>query len=83
MAPIDVGMEHDIYDYSGLGLYCLGKTGELFVDFSIALYSTGALMSYIVVVGTLETELTTRWGWMDQNYELYIVIDLFALPNCC
>ena len=69
MAPIDVGMEHDIYDYSGLGLYCLGKTGELFVDFCI--------------VGTLETEQTTRWGWMDRNYELYIVIGLFALPNCC
>ena len=87
VALIEVGVEHDVYDYSGLGLYCLGKTGELFVDFSIALYSAGALMSYIVVVGTLGTELTTRWGWIDRSYELYIVtvmlLGLFALPNCC
>ena len=87
VALIEVGVEHNVYDYSELGFYCLGKSGQLFVDFSIALYSTGALMSYIVVVGTLGTELTTRWGWIDRGYELYIVtvvlLGVFALPNCC
>ena len=87
VALIEVGVEYDVYDYSALGRFCFGKIGELVVDLSIVLYSIGALMSYIVVVGTLGTELISRWGWTDLGYELYIItallIGLFALPNCC
>ena len=54
-----------MYDYSALGRFCFGKFGELVVDLSIVLYSVGALMSYIVVVGTLGTELISRWGWAE------------------
>lgn len=85
---IDMGEAFNIHDYSELAKFAFGKGGELTVDFFIAIGNLGALISYIIVIGSTASDLLFSWG-CDVNNEgcsVYVMTSLimllFVFPIC-
>ena len=45
-------------DYGKLASFTFGAFGEWIVEFAICIYSIGALLSYVIVIGTLSDTCT-------------------------
>lgn len=86
IALVDNGVEHRIYDYSELAKLAFGKAGEVIVDISIAVGNIGALLSYIVVIGSTSSGLLNSWGCNSVGCEEYvitsIIMTIFVFPVC-
>ena len=64
----------DVFDYSALAKFAFGKSGEVTVDFFIAIGNLGALMSYIGKSCELISLLVTT--------DLYKVVTLIVFSFC-
>lgn len=59
---IEVGVANNLLNYSELAKKAFGPPGEKALDFFIVMYTFGALMSYITIVGGTTSELFLSWG---------------------
>lgn len=85
VALVEAGIAAHTFDYGEIASGSFGKFGQLVVDFTILIYSIGALLSYIIVIGSLCDDLVTSWGWQIRYGIYYItaaLVALFVLPNC-
>mmetsp|Transcript_27199 Transcript_27199/g.38699 ORF Transcript_27199/g.38699 Transcript_27199/m.38699 type:complete len:451 (-) Transcript_27199:40-1392(-) len=83
---VEVGVSLNLMDYGSVASYTFGAFGEWLVEFAICIYSIGALLSYVIVIGSLSDNLVVSWGWKDSAYGIYYITSgivlLFVLPNC-
>ena len=89
VALIDTGVKYGKFDYSELSLFAFGKHGETLVDICIAIGNFGALLSYMIVIGSTATDLFDSWGCLGQSFGcsqyLYtpLIVSIFVTPVCC
>ena len=76
--------ETRVFDYSHLAEKILGTKGSLLVDISIIIGAAGSLLSYILIIGTVLTEVVEHCsGWYCNIVFLTIVpVSLFTVPLC-
>ena len=85
VALVEAGIAAHTFDYGEIAIGSFGKCGQWLVDFAIVIYSIGALLSYIIVIGSLCDQLVSSWGWQISFGIYYItaaLVALFVLPNC-
>jgi amino acid permease len=81
------GESRQIFDYSKLTESLLGTYGKLAVDISIVVTGAGALLSYILVIGSLleniinEFSACTAW-YCDEAFITALPIIVFTIPLC-
>lgn len=80
------GLKTQIYEYGALTKFTLGRKGEILIDVSIIIGCFGALLGYILVVGSTVSILLGSWGCNNDACGLYfttmICVGLFVLPVC-
>lgn len=85
-ALVDTGVAHNIYDFSSLAKFAFGRWGEIVVDVCIAFGNFGALLSYIIVIGSTCTDLLDSWGCPISGCSEYLMttllIAIFVTPVC-
>jgi sodium-coupled neutral amino acid transporter 11 len=85
---VDCGCAHSKFDFSELGRHAFGKSGEYVVDASIVVTTFGALMSYIVVIGGVTSDLWISWGCRTAQpgcsvyFTSCLLVFVFVLPVC-
>eukprot|EP00607_Mallomonas_marina_P006944 CAMPEP_0182429474 /NCGR_PEP_ID=MMETSP1167-20130531/29469_1 /TAXON_ID=2988 /ORGANISM="Mallomonas Sp, Strain CCMP3275" /LENGTH=378 /DNA_ID=CAMNT_0024613205 /DNA_START=270 /DNA_END=1406 /DNA_ORIENTATION=- len=81
---IETGAHHDILDYASLAFHLYGRTGKLLVNIAIIVYTFGALLSYVTIIGGTSTLLVESWGCT--QCDLYgwtvLMVVVFVLPLC-
>ena len=82
----ECAMEHQIFDYSALAKHAFGAAGEKVIDISISLGGFGGVVSYVVVVGGVMSDLLQGWGCGNEICEpipvILISVGLFVAPIC-
>jgi solute carrier family 38 (sodium-coupled neutral amino acid transporter), member 11 len=80
------GLKSHLYEYGTLTKYALGRKGEILIDVSIIIGCFGALLGYILVVGSTISGLLGSWGCESDACGMYlttiICVTLFVLPVC-
>ncbi len=80
------GLQEKVYEYGGLVRHALGKPGEILVDLSIVIGCFGALLGYILVVGSTLSDLFMTWGCESDFCGIYSVtaisVAVFVAPIC-
>lgn len=80
----------DIFNYSQLADTVLGPWGRFTVDMSITINNAGALLSYILIIGSLSHEVVDsmtygpcdEW-WCNAGFLTVFPIVIFTIPLCC
>jgi proton-coupled amino acid transporter len=62
VAVIEAGIYVNRLDYSEVAEKAMGLTGKRLVDWSIVLGNLGAMMSYVIVLGSTTSHLLLSWG---------------------
>jgi sodium-coupled neutral amino acid transporter 11 len=84
----DVGIQANVLEYSGLARKAFNNRGSLINDISIVIGSFGALLGYILVIGSTMSDLLQGWGCSDETFVCGIYgtsltfVTLFVLPLC-
>ena len=82
----DAGITNKVFEYSGLAKLAFAKTGLLINDTSIVVYAFGALLSYVLIIGSTMSDLLSGWGFHSDFCGIYGItltfITLFVLPPC-
>lgn len=78
---IKVAVRRDIFDFSAVADNILGVYGRLAVDLSIVVNNAGALLSYILIIGTLFEDIVTTFSDCSAGY--CNIAFLTILPICC
>jgi sodium-coupled neutral amino acid transporter 11 len=80
------GSQANIFEYGNLAKHALGRYGEILIDISIIVGSFGALLGYIIVVGSTLSDLLISWGCSTGGCDIYIVtglsVAIFVAPIC-
>eukprot|EP01035_Chromulina_nebulosa_P017271 gene17271-22805_t len=80
------GVKAKIYEYGNLTKFALGRKGEILIDISIIVGCFGALLGYILVVGSTLSELLNSWGCNNNFCGLYLTtiisVSAFVTPIC-
>ncbi len=75
-----------VFDYSQLAVATLGNAGGKVLDFSIAFGNAGALLSYMLIIGTLTSDILSGLfgnSWFTSTYFMPSVLTLAViLPSC-
>ena len=73
-----------MFDYSNLAEKILGPYGSIAVDVSIIVGAAGSLLSYILIIGTVLTEVVKHCsGWYCNVIFLTVVtVSAFTVPLC-
>jgi len=84
----DVGIHVNVLEFSGLAERAYDKTGLRVNDISIVIGAFGALLGYILVIGSTMSELLHNWGCSEDTsicsiYGTSVVfVTIFVLPLC-
>lgn len=82
----ECGMQHEIFDYSSLAKHAFGPAGETAIDVSISLGGLGSVVSYVVVVGGVLSDLFHAWGCNSQICDpipiILFSVAVFVAPLC-
>ena len=82
----EAGIHVNTLEYSSLAKRAFPKTGEMVVDISIIVFTFGAQLGYILVMGTLLTGLLISWGCdfilCDIYFTTIVAVSVFVLPVC-
>jgi amino acid permease len=82
----DAGVKTGIYEYSGLATHLFGRKGELLVDISIICLTFGALLGYILIVGSTVSDLLQSWGCNSElcgvYWTLVLCVGILVFPFC-
>lgn len=80
------GLKTEKYEYGELSKFVLGRKGEILIDVSIVIFCFGALLGYILVVGSTFSGLLNSWGCASTGCGFYsvtiICVALFVCPIC-
>lgn len=80
------GIKVEIYDYGNLTKYALGRFGEILLESSIVITCFGALLGYILVVGSTLSDLLISWMCNKTICQIYgttiISVICFVTPVC-
>jgi solute carrier family 38 (sodium-coupled neutral amino acid transporter), member 11 len=80
------GVKENIHEYSGLAKKAFDKNGELLVDCAIIVLTFGSQLGYILVVGTLLSDLLGSWGCdsvvCNDMFATMISVGVFVTPVC-
>jgi amino acid permease len=84
---INVGAATEIYDYSQLTESVLGKYGKFLIDISIVINNAGALLSYILIIGTLFEDIVHTFSscsawYCNIGFLTILPIVCFTIPLC-
>ncbi len=75
-----------VFDYSQLAVATLGNAGGKILDFSIAVGNAGALLSYMLIIGTLTSDILSGLfgtSWFTSTYFMTILLSTAViLPSC-
>jgi amino acid permease len=88
VALVECGSAHAKYDFSELGKFAFGTFGERLVDGCIVVTIFGAIMSYIVVIGGVTSDLWYSWGCASSQpvcsvyFTTALLVFVFVLPTC-
>ena len=76
--------ETKVFDYSNLAETILGPWGSILVDVSIVVGAAGSLLSYILIIGSVLTEVVMKCSeWYCNVIFLTIIpVTLFTVPLC-
>ncbi len=82
----DAGITNKVLEYSGLAKLAFAKTGLRINDISIVIGAFGALLGYVLVIGSTMSDLLSGWGCHSDICGIYgttlTFITLFVLPLC-
>lgn len=81
------GENRQIFDYSQLANSVLGNWGKLTVDISVVITNAGALLSYIIVIGSLFENIISEFSscndwYCDVAFVTAMPIIVFTIPLC-
>lgn len=80
------GIQENVLEYSGLAKRAFNKNGELMVDTAIIVLTFGSQLGYILVVGTLLSDLLGSWGCesvvCNEMFTTIIAVSVFVTPVC-
>ena len=80
------GVKTGHYEYGSLCKHVLGRTGEIVIDCSIIISCFGAILGYILVVGSTISQLLESWGCQNEACGFYLStimsVALFVAPVC-
>lgn len=84
---IKAAIEVQIFEYGELAQEILGDAGRLCVDISTFVGAIGALVAYVIIVGTLSsnvvTSMTSIDSWYTSNITLSVgIVTVFVAPLC-
>lgn len=84
---IQCAASQQIFDYPKLAGHVLGTYGKLAVDLSIVINGAGALLSYILIIGTLFEDIVSSFSTCDAWYcdiafLTILPIVTFTIPLC-
>lgn len=84
---IQCAASQQIFDYPKLAGHVLGVYGKLAVDLSIVINGAGALLSYILIIGTLFEDIVSSFSTCDAWYcniafLTILPIVTFTIPLC-
>lgn len=78
------GLRAHLYEYGALTKFALGRKGEILIDVSIIIGCFGALLGYILVVGSTLSGLLNSWGCQSDACGMYLTtiisVSCFVLP---
>lgn len=77
-----------IFEYSELCAAAFPNIGEVVLDVSIVTGNLGALLSYIVIIGSLSENILMVYGvapawYTTATFWSFILVMLFVIPTCC
>lgn len=82
----NAGLKTNIYEYGTLTKSALGRKGEILIDVAIIVGCFGALLGYIVVVGSTLSQLLSSWGCESGACGIYLTtiisVAIFVTPIC-
>ena len=82
----EAGVHENILEYSGLAKKAFPAFGELMVDIAIIVLTFGSQLGYILVVGTLSSDLLRSWGCSSvacgDMFTTIISVAVFVTPVC-
>jgi sodium-coupled neutral amino acid transporter 11 len=80
------GVKENVLEYSGLAKKAFPEFGELMVDIAIIVLTFGSQLGYILVVGTLLSDLLGSWGCnsvvCNEMFTTIISVSVFVTPVC-
>jgi sodium-coupled neutral amino acid transporter 11 len=80
------GVKENVYEYSGLAKRAFPHFGELMVDIAIIVLTFGSQLGYVLVVGTLLSDLLGSWGCnsvvCNEMFTTIISVGVFVTPVC-
>lgn len=81
------GENRKIFDYSSLAKNMLGEYGKTTVDISVVVNNTGALLSYMLIIGSLFKNILDEFsscnaGYCNIAFLTAIPVALFTIPLC-
>ena len=77
-----------IFEYSELCTAAFGASGETVLDVSVVTGALGALLSYIVIIGSLSEniimlhDVAPAW-YTSATFWSFVLVTLFVVPTCC
>ena len=82
----EAGIKENVLEYSGLAKRAFPKFGELMVDIAIIVLTFGSQLGYILVVGTLMSDLLGSWGCQsiacNEMFTTIVAVTVFVTPVC-
>jgi amino acid permease len=77
-----------IFEYSELAVAAFGEYGEMVIDISVVVGNLGALLSYIVIIGSLSVNILESYSIADGifaqgSFWSVLLVCFFVLPPCC
>jgi len=80
------GIHENVLEYSGLANKAFDKKGDKLVDISIIIMTFGSQLGYILIVGTILSDLLYSWGCdsvaCDNYFTTIISVCVFVAPVC-
>ena len=77
-----------IFEYSELCTAAFGPYGEVLLDICVVTGNLGALLSYIVIIGSLMENILMVYGvasawYTTATFWSFVLVTLFVVPTCC
>ena len=77
-----------IFEYSELCTAAFGPQGEVLLDVCVVTGNLGALLSYIVIIGSLMANILMIYGiapawYTTATFWSFVLVTLFVVPTCC
>lgn len=77
----------ELYDYASLSINALGYFGKYFIEISILMNNTGALLSYMIIIGSLSHDILITFSppdvWYTSSAFVLLLVVIFIITPLC